>query len=108
MTMDRPKADSPDRPAAQPSARAVALEARAGQQPRLLAKGRGALAEAIVRVAFENGVRVREDGDLVGILEQLEIDSPIPVEALPAVMEILHYLYLAQGQATPEPKANPT
>jgi len=108
MTMDRPKADSPDRPAAPASARAVALEARAGRQPRLLAKGRGALAEAIVRIAFENGVRVREDSDLVGILEQLEIDSPIPVEALPAVMEILHYLYLAQGQATPESKANPT
>ncbi|MCW5750091.1 MAG: EscU/YscU/HrcU family type III secretion system export apparatus switch protein [Alphaproteobacteria bacterium] len=81
--------------------KAVALELEGREGPRILAKGRGALAEEILRLAFDHGVKVREDADLAEILEQLDIDSPIPLEALPAVMEILHYLYRMQGRTTP-------
>ena len=79
---------------------AVALEEQpdAGT-PRVIASGRGAIAEQILNIAFANGVKVREDADLVQILAAVDVDSPIPTEAFAAVAEILSYVYRANGQA---------
>ncbi len=79
---------------------AIALEERAGAgTPHVLATGRGAVAEQILNIAFANGVKVREDADLVQILSAVDVDSPIPTEAFAAVAEILSYVYRANGQA---------
>lgn len=93
------ESDFPHKP--QETAKAVALETHANQPPQVIAKGRGSVAEAILRIAFDHGIHVREDGDLVEVLEQLDINSLIPLDALPAVLEILHYLYLIQDKASP-------
>jgi flagellar biosynthesis protein len=61
--------------------------------PRVLAKGRGAIAAQIIAIAEEQGIAVHRDEDLVEILDRLEIDSPIPVAAFAAVAEILAHLY---------------
>lgn len=63
--------------------------------PRVVATGQGALAEQILALAFANNVRVREDADLTELLSALDVDSPIPVEALTVVAEILVYVYRA-------------
>lgn len=63
--------------------------------PRIVAKGRGAVAERIVGLARENGVVVRRDADLVEVLAALDIESEIPIEAFTAVAEILSYVYQA-------------
>lgn len=80
---------------------AVALDSSksgpGGGPTRVVASGRGALAEAILAIAFEHGVNVREDADLVELLAAVDVDSPIPLEAFAAVAEILAYLYQAQG-----------
>jgi flagellar biosynthesis protein len=65
--------------------------------PKIVAAGYGKLAEEIVRLAFENGVKVREDRDLAQMLAAIELDSEIPSEALVAVAEILAYVYKANG-----------
>lgn len=80
---------------------AVALKYERGKDPapRVVAKGKGTIAEQIVRVALEHGVTVREDANLVGILEKLDIDTVIPLEAYAAVAEILNYVYKANAQA---------
>lgn len=65
--------------------------------PRIVAAGYGKLAEEILRMAFENGVRVREDKDLAELLAAIELDSAIPTEALVAIAEILAYVYKANG-----------
>lgn len=65
--------------------------------PKIVAAGYGKLAEEIVRLAFENGVKVREDRDLAQVLAAIELDSEIPSEALVAVAEILAYVYKANG-----------
>ncbi len=65
--------------------------------PRITASGRGKIAEKILELAFENQVKVRQDSDLTDILEQLEVESPIPLEALSAVTEILRYVYQLNG-----------
>jgi flagellar biosynthesis protein len=76
---------------------AVALSYQVGGQtlPKVVATGRGAIAEQIVALAFSNGVRVREDRDLAELLSAVDIDSEIPTEAIMAVAEILSYLYRA-------------
>jgi flagellar biosynthesis protein len=65
--------------------------------PKVVAAGYGKLAEEIVRLAFENGVKVREDKDLAQILATIELDSDIPSEALVAIAEILAYVYKANS-----------
>ncbi len=85
---------------APPPAVAVALsEAPDDAAPTVLATGRGALAEQILNIAFANGVKVRQDADLVQILGAIDVDSPIPTEAYAAVAEILSYVYRANGRA---------
>ncbi|MBI1214325.1 MAG: flagellar protein FhlB [Alphaproteobacteria bacterium] len=65
--------------------------------PRIVAAGHGKIAEQILKIAFENGVKVREDRDLAEILAAITIDSDIPTEALVAVGEILAYVYKANS-----------
>ncbi len=78
---------------------AVAIDNHPGRSggPRVVAKGHGALAEQILQIAFDRGVRVRSDADLAEILATMEVDSEIPLEALAAVAEILSYVYRVQA-----------
>lgn len=65
--------------------------------PRVVAKGKGREAEEIVRLAFANDIKVREDADLAALLQAVELDQIIPLEAFTAVAEILSYLYRLNG-----------
>lgn len=82
---------------------AIALKDRSaeGKVAQVTAAGRGLVAEKILQIAFENGIKVREDADLAELLAEFEIDSPIPTEALMAVGEILAYIYRANGEPNP-------
>lgn len=82
---------------------AVAIEDsdKNGDLPRITAAGRGKIAEQILQLAFENGIKVREDSVLAEMLAQVELDSPIPSEAFMAVAEILSYVYKANGEPNP-------
>ena len=76
---------------------AVALEYDSGSEfaPKVIAGGRGRIAEQILQIAFERGIKVREDADLAEMLSAIDIDSEIPIEAFAAVAEILVYVYRA-------------
>ena len=82
---------------------AVAIKSADGQHvpPQISAAGRGKIAEQILQLAYEAGINVREDKDLVEILAKIELDSPIPSEAFMAVAEVLSYVFKANGE--PEP-----
>lgn len=80
-----------------PQTRAVAL-ADGADGPQLVAKGRGALAEQILALAFEHGVKVRQDAALTEILETFDLESPIPAPALDAVAAVLAHVYAATHQ----------
>jgi flagellar biosynthesis protein len=67
----------------------------------VVASGRGALAEQILQIAFDRGVKVRHDADLAEILATIEVESEIPLEALAAVAEILSYVYRNQSKVAP-------
>ncbi len=70
--------------------------------PTVVASGRGWVAEKILEIAFEHGIKVREDADLAEILAAVDLDNDIPVEAFVAVAEILRYVYAANGTQPPE------
>jgi len=79
--------------------KAIALKSEGeAQNTRITAKGQGELAEMILSIAFENGINVRQDAVLTEILDKLEVDTPIPPEALHTVTEILRYVYMADSQ----------
>ncbi len=74
---------------------------REGDLPNVTAAGRGVLADQIIQLAFDHGVRVREDGPLAQMLATVELDTPIPSEAFIAVSEILSYVYKANTAPNP-------
>lgn len=68
------------------------------EAPKLTAKGTGALAEEILRVAREHGIPIREDRDLVEIFSMLDIGAAIPTEVHTAIAEIIAFIYWSNGQ----------
>jgi len=80
-----------------PMAVALAHDLVDGRPPKVVAGGRGRIAEQILEIAFANGVKVREDADLAQLLSAMDIDTEIPVEAFAAVAEILAYVYQANA-----------
>lgn len=75
---------------------------KAAGSPRVVATGRGSVAEQILEIAFANNVPVREDPDLVELLAAVELEAEIPVDAIAAVAEILSYIYRANARTTDE------
>lgn len=96
--MANPHNPPPDGKPRTAEAVAVQHEPDGTAAPRIVAKGKGAVAEQILQIAFANDVKVREDADLLTILAALEVDSEIPLEAFAAVAEILSYVYRANGK----------
>jgi flagellar biosynthesis protein len=77
-----------------PKASAVALAYAAGDTaPRVVAKGRGLLAEEILRRAQAAGIPVHASRELVSLLMQVDLDRHIPPELYRAVAELLAWLY---------------
>ncbi|MBO6826183.1 MAG: EscU/YscU/HrcU family type III secretion system export apparatus switch protein [Sneathiella sp.] len=99
-------AEEDNRQNSSPLAVALSHEKGTSEAPVVTATGRGAVAEQILNIAFENGVAVREDADLAQILAEVDVDTPIPLEAFAAVSEILGYLYKAQNDPSPPPTFN--
>lgn len=61
--------------------------------PEVVAKGRGYLAELIIKIAKEKGIPVKEDSKLVRELYKLELNKPIPQELYQAVAVVLAWAY---------------
>lgn len=73
---------------------AVALAySQSDAAPRVVAKGRGLIAEQIIAKAREHGVYVHESPELVALLSQVDIDQHIPGELYVAVAELLAWIY---------------
>ena len=78
-------------------------EGRPDSLPKVIASGYGKLAEQILEMAFEKGIKVRADADLAELLATLDLNTPIPSEAIVAVAEILAKVYEANARMTAEP-----
>lgn len=78
----------------QKAKKAVALQYNQGRDaaPRVVATGRGAIAEKILAVAQESGVPMHEDRALVETLLAFEIGKEIPPDLYLVVAEILAFV----------------
>ena len=77
------------------TSKAVALtyEAQRHNAPRVVAKGKGYLADKIIEIAKQHHVPLYEDKNLVQVLEALDLDGEIPPELYRAVAEVLAFIY---------------
>ncbi len=96
---DDRRSDNINPPPARADAVAVAIEHEREREeaPKVVAGGRGRVAEQILEIAFANGIKVREDADLAQLLSSVDVESEIPLEAFAAVAEILVYVYRANN-----------
>lgn len=81
-----------------PKAVALKYDDKKNKAPRVIATGRGEIAEKIIEVAKAHNVPLYEDKNLVQLLEALELETEIPPELYRAVAEVLAFIYRLNGK----------
>ena len=71
---------------------ALAYDPNEDGAPKVIASGKGAVAERIIEQAKENDIPVHEDDKLADTLSRLEIGEMIPPELYEVVAEILVFV----------------
>ena len=88
--MNKPKADIQT---------AVAIAYQAGDAaPRVVAKGKGLIAEEIISRAKEHGVFIHQSKELVSLLMNVDLDRDIPPALYRVVAELLAWLYHVENE----------
>jgi flagellar biosynthesis protein len=86
--------------------RASALRYEGSGAPKVVASGRGYIADRIIEAAKEAGVPIRSDAALAEALNALEIGSDVPEELWRAVAETLAWAYRLDIKASRQPTAD--
>jgi flagellar biosynthesis protein len=61
--------------------------------PRVVAKGEGATAENIIKIAELHNLPIRKDEDLIELLSKVELDKEVPEALYRAVAEVFSFIY---------------
>ncbi|NGP17572.1 EscU/YscU/HrcU family type III secretion system export apparatus switch protein [Devosia aurantiaca] len=79
---------------------AVALTYEKGSReaPKVVAKGRGLVADRIVALAEENGVIIETNPMLAEALSGVDLDDTIPLELYEAVAVVIGYVLRQTGR----------
>lgn len=72
---------------------AINYDVEKDRAPKIIATGRGAIAEKILKVAAENEVPLCSDPSLTDLLSKLEITQEIPPELYTLVAEVLAFVF---------------
>ena len=89
-----------------PTELAVAIQYDAATMlaPIIVAKGAGAMAQRIRRLALENDIPIVEKKPLAQALyRDVDVNAPIPGDQYAAVAEVLAYVYQLKGKQLPTP-----
>lgn len=73
-----------------------------GLAPKVVASGKGLIAEQIIELAKENGVHVHESKELVALLMDVDLDQTIPPRLYQVVAELLAWLYKIEAVQMPK------
>ncbi len=73
-------------------ASALAYEPGEGKAPRVIASGRGEIAEKIIEKAKEASIPVYEDAHLAEALSGIKVGAEIPPELYEVVAEVLAFI----------------
>ena len=88
----------------QKTKRAIGLKYDGGDKknaPKVVVKGYGDLAEAIIAMAEETGILIHEDPYLSEVLATLDVGQDIPESLYYVIAELLAYSYVLQGKIPP-------
>ncbi len=77
---------------------AVALHYDHPGTPRVVASGKGMIAEKIIETAQASGVHIEENASLAEALSQVELDQEIPETMFVAVAEVIAFVLRASGK----------
>lgn len=81
---------------------AVALVYKQDDLPRVVAKGKGVIADKILAMAKSAEIPIHQDAQLNKALSALELNQPIPRELFAAVAQVLVFAYSLNGKSPPE------
>ncbi len=70
------------------------------EAPRVIAKGKGLIADNILAKAKEHDIPIQEDPSLVNLLGKLDINEAIPEELYQAVAEVFAFVYKMDREAS--------
>jgi flagellar biosynthesis protein len=72
---------------------AIRYDETAGAAPKVIAAGKGAIAEKIIETALEAGIHIQQDENLVELLSKVDVGEEIPVDLYQTVAEVLSFVY---------------
>jgi len=72
---------------------AIKYNANKDKAPKIIATGRGSVADSILKLAEEHRIPMFEDKSLTELLSKLELDTEIPAELYTMVAEVLAFVY---------------
>jgi len=84
--MDTPKSK-------QEKAIALLYDKEKSDAPKVIASGRGKIAEKIIETARDAGIHIQEDPDLVEVLAKIPVGKEIPAELYQTIAELLSFVY---------------
>ena len=61
--------------------------------PKIVASGKGVIAEKIIATARDAGIHIQEDANLVELLSKVDVGEEIPTELYQTVAEVLAFVY---------------
>lgn len=82
----------------QQRAAALGYNPESDEAPKVLASGKGLMAEKIIAIAKEKGIPIKEDPLLAAALAKVDIGATIPPELYAVVAEVIAYVYRIQNQ----------
>ncbi len=86
---------------------AVALAyAAGGSAPKVVATGKGMVADRIIEMAKQHGVFVHASPELVALLMDVDLDNRIPPNLYRVVAELLAWLYGIEAALPPRDMVN--
>ncbi|TDA70147.1 MAG: flagellar biosynthesis [Clostridia bacterium] len=91
--------NAPEESGRRRAAAALRYDESRDNAPRVVASGRGVVAENIIRRAREAGIPVHEDAELVEALCRLRLDTEIPPELYLAVAQVLAFIFRLEAGA---------
>ena len=94
-----PRPEPETDPNAERKAVALKYDPETNTAPRVVAKGKGYVADNILAAAQSNSIPVYQNKSLVNLLMALDLDKEIPPELYTTVAEVLAYIYRMDSKA---------